>query len=455
MSSRYAGMQDKKLSVRRPLPLLALSTGVLISLTGPLPVSAVGGDAAALKSPASAGKAITQEASSGDSALDSQLDQYQKSLDDHTLTEAGVQKLAALAAKYPTNSRVHLLFGRAYDALGLADDAVEQYKIADKYGPKDPEAIAAILHNVLTKGGGEAANTLLNSAIERFPNNPKILYMIGKRLRENRHGYQAFKTLKQAYGMGQKVQGLPTELANMVVDREPRRAYEMAQEDLATNPDYAPALMLSSKALIFLGNYQQALGPLRKLFKQAPTNNEASMMYARCLYWCGDYRTSLEPSFYLLVNDSQFVVPELSSATNLAKVLSMMSGADGERALAHFYEKAEKEHVSIPGPFHYFIGRIFYRQNKYSEAKGELLRYLDIDPKSADTLFMLGNIAENYDHDYTLALKDYRLAHALLPLNPPMAAAALRLEQRETEVQNDWAASLRDFFYSIFGPRSH
>ena len=69
------------------------------------------------------------------SALDLELAKFQKLLDDKTLSEAQFQELGALAAKNPVNARAHLLCGRGYDLLGLPDEAVQEYKLADQYGP--------------------------------------------------------------------------------------------------------------------------------------------------------------------------------------------------------------------------------------------------------------------------------------------------------------------------------
>ncbi|MBS2005879.1 MAG: hypothetical protein JST01_02485, partial [Cyanobacteria bacterium SZAS TMP-1] len=100
---------------------------------------------------------VTAAPSAGKSQLDAQLDIYEKDIDGKNLSEGDFQKLADLAAKNPTNWRVHLLFGRGFDLQGLNDQAVEQYRLADQYGPQDPQAIVQILSSMLAKGAGEAA----------------------------------------------------------------------------------------------------------------------------------------------------------------------------------------------------------------------------------------------------------------------------------------------------------
>jgi tetratricopeptide (TPR) repeat protein len=449
MSSRSKQEQMKSLSHNKILSALALSLVLISSLCPWTEALESTGAAAGAPSTGQSAPAVSSN------ALDQQLDKFQKEIDDNTLSVDEFQKLADLAGKNPTNSRAHLLCGRGFDLQGLPDQAVAEYEIADKYGPKDPEAIAAMLHNVLAKGAGEAANALLNSAIKRFPNNPEILFMIGKRLKENRHPEQAGKALVQAYKLGKKVQGLPSELGDMLVDQDPQKAIALAKEDLASNPDFAPALIVLAKGLMLQGKYEPALGPLKKLYKQSAANQETTAMYLRSLFWCGDYKTALEPALYCLRSDAQFVTTDLRSATTLAKVASNLPASYVSSSLQYFYEQTDKVGVPVAPPFHYYVGRMFFRQYRFPQAKAELLHYLDADPNSALTMWMLGYIAENSDHDYKAALQYYRLAHALLPNHAGITNTCLALEERMEDGQSDWAWCLRNWLYSRFSWGQH
>lgn len=450
MSSRLIAQLKMRSHKASAVSSLALSLVLVQSLSQ----FALAVEAPVTKKPADSAP-VTAAPSAGKSQLDAQLDIYEKDIDGKNLSEGDFQKLADLAAKNPTNWRVHLLFGRGFDLQGLNDQAVEQYRLADQYGPQDPQAIVQILSSMLAKGAGEAANEMLNSAIKRFPDNPEILYMIGRRLKENKHYIEAAKVLKQAYNSGHKVLGLPTELGDLLINQEPQKAVYLAKLDLASSPDYAPALILLSKGLVYMGNYELALPTLEKLYKQAPTHEDTTNMYVKCLFWCGDFKRALEPTFYWLRANSQYVVSELRPATTLATIMSHVSPEYAASALQNFYNQLERDKVPLPPPFHFFVGRIFFRQHHLAQAKAELLRYYDSDPKSAETLWMLGNIAENMDRDYDTALKYYRLAHALLPYNATITGACLNLEERAANLHNDWALSLRDWLYSAFSSGKH
>ena len=469
MSSRSAAEQNALVHRHRLLSQMALSllAGLVfgpgaIALDGvkaavpdakPAPTAARSPSPDAQPTPVN--QAGTVKPAAVQSALDQQLEKYQKLIDDKSLSMDDFQKLAELADQNPTNSRVHLLMGRGFDLQGLSDQAVDQYKIADKYGPKDPEAIAAMLHNVMAKGAGEAANTLLNSAIARFPNNPDILFMIGKRLKENNHGIEASRILIKAYTSGVKVKGLPSELADLVVRQDPEKAIELAKEDLAGTPNYAPGLMALAKAEMRLGNFQLAVPPLGKLFEQAPTNSDASMMYFRSLYWCGDYQTAIEPALYCLRNDATDSAAAVKTASTIGLLFTRVPHSFVDSTLARFYDKIDQDKTPVLPPFHFLLGRVFFQQHRYGQAKAELLRYIDSDPKNAETLFMLGQIAELHDHDYATALKYYRLAHAILPYHPGIAGATSSLEERILDHNSDWAWCLKDWLASTFSWGQH
>jgi len=449
MSSRWIGQLEKRSDRTSAVAALALSL-LLTQMVSPFAVGA-------LESPAEPQKATTAAVSSGSakSDLDVQLDSFQKSIDTKTLSEADFQKLADLASKNPTNSRVHLLFGLGFDLQGLTDQAISQFELAYQYGPKDPEAIIALISGLIKSGASDSANKLLNIALQRFPDNPRVLYLMGVRLKEQKHYIQAGQALAQAYKSGEKIFGLPTELGDLMVNQDPRKAVYLAKLDLASAPDNAPSLVLLAKGLMFLGNYQLALPALEKLYKQAPTHEETTDMYVRSLFWCGEFEKALQPAFYSLRANSQYVVSDNRSAATLANVMKHVSANTASTALQSFYERVDREKIPVPPPFHFFVGRIFFRQHHNAQAKAELLRYYDADPKSAETLWMLGNIAENMDHDYPAALNYYRLGHALLPYNSTLTSACLSLEERLGDSHNDWAWCLRDWVYSTFSPNKH
>jgi cytochrome c-type biogenesis protein CcmH/NrfG len=287
----------------------------------------------------------------------------------------------------------------------------------------------------------------LNSAVQRFPDNPEVLYLIGKRLKDERHFAQAGKVLLRAYKSGAKVHGLSSELAEMIVNQEPQKAIVLAREDLKDSPDFAPGLLALSKALMSIGNYSQALPSLQKLFEQAPTNEESTQMYLRALYWSGDFKKALLPALYYLKQEAQYAVSEMPAATTLANVFSHLSPASVDAGLADFYQRCQIDKKLPQPPFHFFVGRIFFREQRLAQAKSELLQYLKVDPKSAETIWMLGRIAESHDHDYGQALNYYKLAHAILPYNARIEGSQSSLEQKLEAGHSDWAWSLREWLY--------
>ncbi|HMW91978.1 MAG TPA: hypothetical protein PKE54_18275, partial [Candidatus Obscuribacter sp.] len=69
------------------------------------------------------------------------LDKYQEKVEKRELTDQELSRLAELAQAYKDNARVHLVYGLALDLVGLNDQALEQFKLSDKLGPKDSQAV--------------------------------------------------------------------------------------------------------------------------------------------------------------------------------------------------------------------------------------------------------------------------------------------------------------------------
>jgi tetratricopeptide (TPR) repeat protein len=384
------------------------------------------------------------------SPIDLELNKYQADIDKRALSQENFEKLNQLVEQNPTNPRAHLVFGYAYDALGLVDEAVAQYKLADKFGPKDPEAIAAIIHNLSGKGGGEAANELLNDAIKRFPNDAKILYLIGKRLHEKHHDAQALKILIKAYQAGSKVPGLDSELAELLIARDPYKAIYLSGQDLKDNTDFAPALVSLSKAFMSVGSYNSAVIPLARLFALEPEHEETTKMYITSLFWQGDFKRALMPALYYLKLNSDFAVSEIPPSLMVANVISRVPNDFADAQLAEFYKRVAGASGKIPPGFHFFVGRIFFRQHRWAQAKAELNQFYNTDNKNGEVLWMLGRIAERGDHDYKAALNYYQLAHAALPYNGRVEASLNALQDRVEDGGNDWAFWFREWLTSTF-----
>ncbi len=387
----------------------------------------------------------------GGAAVGNSLRRIQAELDNRKLTEASQNELEALAAKYPNNYKVHLYYGLVLDEIGLIDQAMAEFELADKLGPKDPRATAGIMNHILATGDTAAANALLEKALKRFPDSPEILFFMGKNFKEHKHWAEAQVVLNRAYKAGYKVKHLPAELADLYTAINPELAVRLANEELARYPDYYLALKVKGLALMNMGKFPEAIEPLGKLYKQSPTFDRWAEYYLRCLFWDGRYHEALMPGLFFLGKEAVVVGGKLVSSEVLSEVVGHLANNDIEQQLGQFYEQVKKEKTEVQPAFHYYLASIFYNQGKVKLAKAEVDKFLERNPKSVDGLYLYGQLQENYGRNYKEALRAYEMAHALSPYNMVIEQAYIRMEERQAFRSSDWARALRDWLENLFG----
>jgi len=387
----------------------------------------------------------------GGVAVGKVLKRIQAELDRRQLTQASQTELEALATKYPNNYKVHLYYGLVLDDVGLPEQAMTEFELADKFGPQDPRGTAGIMNHILARGDSAAATELLNKALKRFPDSPEILYFMGKNFKEHRHWSEAQIVLSRAYKAGYKVKHLPVELGELYQESAPLIALKLANEDLAQYPDYYLSLQVKALALMNMGKFTAAIEPLKKLYNQSPAFNRSAEYYLRCLFWDGRYHDALNPGLYYLGKEAHAIGGPLVSSEVLGEVISRLSAQDVEQQLNHFYGQLKKEKFLVRPAFHYYLATIFYKQGKARLAKAELERLLESDPKSVEGLYLLGQLQENYGRNYEQALKAYEMAHALSPYDMAIEKAYNRMMERQAFRSSDWARAFRDWLDNMFG----
>jgi len=395
---------------------------------------------------------ITDDKLPGGEAVGKVLRRIQDELDHRSLTKASRDELEELAGKYPTNYKVHLYMGLMLDDLGLPDQAMAEYEQADKLGPNDPRATAGIMNHILARRDARGASELLDKSLKRFPNSPEILFFMGKNFKEGKHWFEATRILNRAYNSGYKIKHLAAELAEMYQESDPPKALKLANEDLAQYPDYHLALQVKAIALMNMGQFAQAVEPLRKLYNQSPSFSRSAEYYLRCLYWTGQFKEAVQPAFYFLGKEAQYVGGPLVSVEVLNNVLKSQSETHTETELNQFYARLAKDKLKVKPAFHYYLGSIFYQLGRPHLAKSELQQYLAEDPQSIDGLYLYGRLEENYAHNYKEALRVYEIAHALSPYNIEVGGAYTRMEEKLSMQSSDWAGSVRDWLSRIFNP---
>ncbi|HMY56017.1 MAG TPA: tetratricopeptide repeat protein [Candidatus Obscuribacter sp.] len=373
------------------------------------------------------------------------LDKYQEKVEKRELTDQELSRLAELAQAYKDNARVHLVYGLALDLVGLNDQALEQFKLSDKLGPKDSQAVVGIIHHLLSRGDKAAAKAMLDQAMERFPNDANVLYVLGRTLLDDKHGQEAESVLWRAYGLPNRPVGVAVSLAELIMPYKPELAVQYAQEDLKRQPDNRLGLAVLTEAYFNLGEYRKALAPAARIFALDPFYRNCADLYARSLYWNGQYRQGLMPALYCLARQATYMGGNMPASEVIAQISQRVSSRDLSQALEEFYQKTIGSGKDIVRtPFYYYLAQALSRAGHHEQALAQIDRFLAADPRCVDAILFKGRLQETKLGDYQGALASYRLAHALLPYNPVCDQALVRLEERMSVRESDLAWLIRD-----------
>jgi tetratricopeptide (TPR) repeat protein len=383
--------------------------------------------------------------------LKAELDKLQAEADSQKFSEASVNRLAELVAKNPGNARAHLLYGMALDFVGLADQALEQFQLADKYGPQDPRAIVGVISHLLSTGDASSAKGMLETALKRFPKDARVLYVVGRNLMDTNHLLPAETIFWRAYNLSDpsnRPLGLAASMAIIYANNKPDLALRLANEDLAKKPEYYLALEAKGRALANMGLFSQAIEPFSKVYAKNPLYSNIAQSYTRCLFWNGDMARALEPGLYFLAMTARNYGEELMAQKVLESILKPISEAKVETTLADFYKNVPDAQVIRPA-FHIYLARSLAVAGKYNLALGEIDKYLKGDPGDFDALFFKAKLLELHLDRADEAYAIYKLCHAILPYEPHSCQALNRLEEELSARKTDWAYALRQSLKSI------
>lgn len=378
------------------------------------------------------------------------LRRIQHELNTGKLSQESVNQVAQLAEKYKDNFKTHLYYGLCLDEVGLPDEALAQFKLADQLGPRDPRGTVGILNHLLARGDQHAANLLLDEALKRFPNTPEINYFLGSVLKENGRYAEAEKVFTRAYREGHHIFRLPTELGELMQSKNPHLAIKLADEDLAQHPDYYRALQVKGVALMNLGAFALAVDPFRKLFEKDPAYGRFAEYYVRCLYWSGDYKNAVMPGLYYLAQQAQEPGGETPVEDVLVKLFRSGSADTDAKKIEQFYAAIAKSSPSVQAmvkpAFHFYLARCLERVPRAELAISEWQKYLASEPNSIAALYHLGLLMENHRHDYGEAQKLYSRAHGLAPHDEQINDAFERMQAKVSSPSaSGWAQSVRDW----------
>jgi tetratricopeptide (TPR) repeat protein len=291
--------------------------------------------------------------------------------------------------------------GKREEALHLADEAV---------GADAKDDYAVRIRGDLWLDGGkpdklDAALRLFQGLSARSPEDATLrMHLARAYLRKGDLGSAHMQFLEALKRRADFVDA-KVELGRIaIMQRRPAEALQQANEILARRPDYRPAKLLRTRALIATGDLKVARTELLRLAKDSPLDNGAKLQMALLAIADKKYAEGVD-SLNTLRGSGD---PEVFVA--LASVYSMQRNFD--KAIEILNDGVKKS--DNPILVHTQLATTAAYAKRYDLAIAEFQKVLEADPKSVETIRRLADVYELKGAQED-AIKLYRQAYEIAP----------------------------------------
>lgn len=346
------------------------------------------------------------------------------------------------------NAKAYLDRATYYLELGLYDDALRDVQNAQEYAPNNPQVFIQRADIYAAQDKTDSAIDNYNLALEinasladayfgrgkvrygleqydlaradfleakdRDPDNADILYYLGKAYEQySEVDVNARNYYEQALELRPDFVAVRVELGTMYSDLAMYdEALEQFTEAIRLDPTNDVAFNNRGFAYDRMGEYRRAVADYTIAIAYDPTDPVSYLNRGSTYYDIDEYQRSVDDLTFVIEND-----PENHVAYN-NRALSLEQLGDIDGALADYAVSISLQPVEETGLEHYNRGILYYRQEMYREAEGDLLRaatYLPDDPDVflalGDLYDQLGNLelaVDNYNRHIQLAGNDAR-----------------------------------------------
>lgn len=370
--------------------------------------------------------------------------------DDHPVreekpTQQQLNRLADAVEKNPNDVDARCELAACYDALALPDLAREQYMAAVKMAPNNPHLWMLRVKQELKNGRSEVAMHLIESAHERFADDPEVLFWYGNYFAAKSKVDDAAFAYNLALQKNPEIEGLRSALGEVCLDKmRYGDALNLAEEEIKSHPQFWLAYKVKAFALMGLSRPQEALPPLRVAYANYPTKAIVARTYARACIWCGHYQEALLPALMFLNLSSNLTSNDYVAKRLLNEILEHLPKDITSKELPSISAAVQK--IKPNAAYYFALGDTLDHANLNDLAISQYYAGLQMEPNFARGLFRLGKDFEQARRDYKAALMLYSQANALAPQDPEIAAYFLRMARRYENRPNDLAWQLKDYF---------
>lgn len=355
-----------------------------------------------------------------------------------------LNRLAQAVEKNPNDIDARCQLGACYDQLALPDLAREQYSAAIKAAPNNPHLWMLRVRQELKAGRSEVAMHLIESAHDRFADDPEVLFWYGNYFAAKSRTDDAAFAYNLALQKNPEIEGLRSALGEVCLDKmRYGDALRLADEEIKSHPKFWLAYKVKAFALMGLHKPDQALAPLRVAYANYTSKAIVARTYARACIWCGLYQEGLTPALMFLNSTSNLTSNDPVAKKMVATILEHLPKTYVAKELPILSDSVQK--IKPNAAYYFALGDTLDRVDMNDIAVNQYYNGLKAEPNFARGLFRLGRDFELARRDYKAALMLYAQANAIAPNDPEIATYFLRLGKRYKNRENDLVWRLKDY----------
>lgn len=369
----------------------------------------------------------------------------------HEVSESQFQNLAIYVQNHPRDALALFLLGGCFELRGLEEMAEEQFKKSEQAW-SDPKLARRLFIRHIIRDDLRRAVIMLPFMQKHFPDDPLTKLVDAIFAEETGQDLRAGILYKELMVLSPAPPGVATRIASIKVAEENYvLAIRLANQDLQQVPQYLPAILVKSSALVKLGRYHQAMEALKPALKAHPFSRRLSLVaYDACLGMGDQQHARYYAVLNLALSDTSTNIE--AARQRVFNSLSCATPVESQTTVNDVSKTIDDSPYATK--MYYHLGEIFNLMHRPAAAAHQFVKSYSIDRKFAPTLTWLGRLTQHYERNYHEAAVFYKQAGDEAPLYFENSSIRFRLRDRLLNRRRDVAWRMQDcFFKCVYGDR--
>lgn len=328
-----------------------------------------------------------------------------------------IMELEQLLRRNPDDFRLHFALGRAYESIGLHGFAEQEDEICDKAGPEFHKYVLALFKDRVDHSDYNGATLLFRYVDRHYPADPSVLLVGAVILEHQGRLAEAEDNLNRILKTHPQEPGVFAYFGFLKLKEDRLEDAEHYFDlELKERPASREAAIGKAKVAELQGRNKTALDILAPIYRETPLRRGLADSVANCLVRTNLRADAAAPALFAVAAATR--EGELRRAkSRVIMIWPQLTVQVRARALKEITTYLERtQDVLHTKHFCFAFGDALLKAEFWQEARVMFVKGLTLDPLHGHAYYHLGEIAQNYEHNY----RDANLAYLrALELTPP------------------------------------